>query len=191
MMAGTAMVVSRDLQVSSEDREDTVPRRRRPGVGLPLCSDTYHRTWLVQARRSWLTLLALHAFPARDASLPLHKEGDRGMAMAARPRTPFPLLRGMGLQLAATPVVLRPPPTSPCPGSFPAAPLLSTCSLPSLHVRSGHLSLLGVQGTPGQRNKMRFEVCSCSPFISMPFPSVTALPPCLLVAKTGPGPAPR
>lgn len=30
-----------------------------------------HRTWLVQAWRSWLALLALHSFPAGDTSLPL------------------------------------------------------------------------------------------------------------------------
>lgn len=129
-MAGTAMGVS--LQVSSEDRQDWPEpglRRRRPGLGLPLCSHTYHRTWLVQARRSRLALLALHTFSAWDASLPLHKEGNEGMAMAAGPRTPFPPLRGMGLQLAAPPVLLPPHPSQPPPA---LAPLL--LPPPSLHL---------------------------------------------------------
>lgn len=88
---------------------------------------------------------------------------------------PFSTPQRDGPPTGSHPILLQPP-TQPPPALAPLllAPLLSTCSLPSLHVRSGHLSLLGVQETPGKRNNMRSEVRSCSMFLSVPFPSVTA-----------------
>lgn len=54
---------------------------------------------------------------------------------------------------------------------------------PSLHVRSGHLSLLGVQGNPGKGNKMRLEVCSVSIHLCA---SIAAPPPCKFMVLAGP-----
>lgn len=110
-----------DLYANSENRGDVGRRWQRPGLGDPACFDTYHRTWLVQAWRSRLTLLALHSFPARDATFPLNEKGDEGMAMVAMPRLPPTPLRD-ALGACSHPALLpasRPPPAHPA--SLPAS----------------------------------------------------------------------
>lgn len=58
-----------DLQLSSEDCKDL-------GWGLLCLTNTYHRTWLVQAWGSRLALLAFHSFPTWDTAIPLGKKED-------------------------------------------------------------------------------------------------------------------
>ena len=49
---------------------------QRLGFGLPCLTNTYHRTWLVQAWGSRLALLAFHSFPTWDTAIPLGKKED-------------------------------------------------------------------------------------------------------------------
>lgn len=159
-------------------------------MGDPSRSDTYHRTWLVQAWRSRLTLLALHSFPARDATFPLNKKGDEGMAMGAMPRTPPTPLRDV-LGACSHPALLpaSPPPPAhpasclPCPFClplplfFPPAP--SPPQLPYLFSTFAPVAFLSSRSgetlTKGLTVKPENEVWVCSCYLSISVLSVSAL----------------